>query len=141
MSGSTRNKTLLPPKIHGVPVLPGKFSDVTYQFAPLLTTRRDLFAWVSDHDVIPSIVWDDVVATDNTDEFELAFFIQYSRPEIPTAVGSVNVAADVPVNTKVLCEIVALVLVVNVVITLEKDPLTSSIEFGDVVPIPICDFA
>lgn len=130
--------TLLPPSTHGVPVLPGKLSFVAYQFDPLLTSLIALYCWVSVHDVIPSIVCDDVVAIVSVEPFELEFFTQYSRPDIPTAVGSVSVAAEVPVNTSRLSDPPAVVFPVNVVTGVANAPLTSRVECGLVVPTPIC---
>ena len=74
----------------------------------------------------------------SVEELELAFFIQYSRPVIPAAVGSVSVAADVPVNTRKLSVAAAVVLPVKLVTAVDSDPLTSSVELGLVVPIPTC---
>jgi hypothetical protein len=68
----------------------------------------------------------------------LAFFIIYTLPGQPAAVGNVRVVAVVPVNTSRLSVAVAVVLVVNDLYPVDSDPLTSNVEFGLVVPIPIC---
>jgi hypothetical protein len=133
--------TLFPPSTQGVPVLPGRLSFAAYQLVPLLTTLIALYCCVSDHEVRPSTVWDEVVAIVRVEELELAFFIQYSRPDMPAAVGRVRVVADVPVKTRKLSLAPAVVFPENVVTGEENDPLTSSVEFGLVVPIPICEFA
>jgi len=73
----------------------------------------------------------------STEELELAFFIQYSRPVIPTAVGNVSVAADVPVNMNVLSDAPAVVFAVNEVRLFDREPLISRVELGLVVPMPI----
>lgn len=52
------------------------------------------------------------------------------------AVGKVSVAAAVPVNTRTLSVISAVVLAVKVLYPVAKDPLTSRVEFGVVVPTP-----
>ena len=132
--------TLLPPSTQGVPVLPGKLSAAAYQLAPSLTNRIALLVCVSVHEASPSIVCEEVVAMVNTEELELAFFTQYSRPVIPAAVGNVRVAAEVPVNTNILSDVPAVVFPVNELIAIDKDPLTSSVEFGAVVPIPTWAF-
>jgi hypothetical protein len=56
------------------------------------------------------------------------------------ASGSVNVAADVPVNTSILSVEPAVVLLEKEVYFVDNDPLTSNVELGVVVPIPICAF-
>lgn len=57
---------------------------------------------------------------------------------MPTAVGNVSVVADVPVNKNILSDDPAVVFPVKVVSAVEKDPLTSKVELGLVVPTPIC---
>jgi hypothetical protein len=79
-----------------------------------------------------------VVAMVRADELELIFLIQYSLPWQAVASGSVSVVADVPVKTSILSDAPAVVAVVKDVYLVEKDPLTSSVELGVVVPIPTC---
>lgn len=76
----------------------------------------------------------------SVDELELAFLTQYSLPAIDAAVGNVSVVADVPVNTNILSDAPAVVAPEKVVIGTENDPLTSSVELGEVVPTPTCAF-
>jgi hypothetical protein len=70
----------------------------------------------------------------------LACFIQYSLPEQVVALGRVTVAAAVPVYTIVL-SVAAVVEPVIARYFAAKEPLTSRVEFGVVVPIPICALA
>ena len=53
------------------------------------------------------------------------------------ASGNVSVAGDVPVNTSRLSDDPAVVLAENDVYFAERDPLTSKVELGLVVPMPI----
>ena len=68
---------MFPPYIQGVPALaPGKLSERTIQLEPLLNTQTTLLVCVSDHEPIPSIVCEEVVAIVNVDALELVLFIQ-----------------------------------------------------------------
>jgi hypothetical protein len=93
--------------------------------------------WVRDQEDNPSIVWEDVVAIVSVDELELEFFIQYILPWQEVASGRVRVVAEVPPKTSVLSVAPAVVALVKAVYFAESDPLTSRVELGDVVPIPI----
>ena len=77
---------------------------VIFQLAPSLITVKISFESLSNHDEVPSIVCDEVVAIVSTGKglVVLAFFMEYTRPAQPAASGNVSVAAEVPVNNNVL---------------------------------------
>ena len=74
-----------------------------FQLLPSLITVTVALELESNSDVFPSIVWDDVVASVTTGigVVELIFFIVYILPAQALAFGSVTVAAEAPVNSKV----------------------------------------
>jgi hypothetical protein len=112
---------------------------MTYQLAPLLITVTLSFTSSSNQDERFSIVWDKLVTIVQTGvgKVALVFLIQYDLPAQPTAEGSVMVAVDVPVKAILLSvdnrdddDVTERKFVAN-------DPLTSKLELGVMVPIPI----
>src|SRR6266513_5831868 len=71
----------------------------------------------------------------------LAFLITYHLPVMAVASGKVRVVAAVPINIRLQSVMSAVYAVVNVLTLVPKDPETSKVDRGVVVPMPICAFA
>ncbi|MBA4167466.1 MAG: hypothetical protein H0X41_07995 [Chitinophagaceae bacterium] len=86
----------------------------------------------------PSIVWDGVVAMVRVEELELEFLIQGPLPGHAIAWGNVSVVAEVPLKQGYCLSGEARLAEEKILELVIREPRTSKVELGLVVPIPTC---